>query len=617
MAMGIDQQIQQKVDAYRSDPNKLMARYQQNQQLIDLLALQKLKSEKESAARDMQMKMANSPKTIAEQREEEVLGLTKNELAAQTGKLLQQRQAQQQKNLAQVAQRGIAGQPAPNMARMAGGGIVAFATGGDTLDSKAKRIKAIQDDASLSVDEKKERIQAIIESGTQVPVGTVSSARPRGVMGTIPQGMETSALDVIGDQGGIKSVPVSAQINQQTTGQQPPAGQTTGQQPPAGQTTGQQPPAGQTTGQQPEMPAGGANVNKGDYSLDLGQVKTQVPTLSGDKYKVDYSGIEAEKGLLDLYKGLAAKDSTAAAKSAREEAMGYFGYSPDERAKLDALIQERKDMETARFDPDKMRRERLSAFLRGTANRSGIGSVLAGGSAEADVARGRQETAQYNLMAERQKMLEDQINKSQQIRQSAYGEGSKAADRASREIIAGAEGLGRLTREEAERRRREADAALKVDVAQQKRLSDERANEVKILAQNVDTAVKVDIANMQSETAQQKNSIQHSHNQIMAGITDRRYMQATLADIEKILADITIKTDAAYADRIADIEAGLVPLPEGRTTQDMINALNKEKNATIKAATNDLIKWRGDIVSRIRDSAAGSGTSGFTVTRKP
>jgi len=617
MAMGIDQQIQQKVDAYRSDPNKLMARYQQNQQLIDLLALQKLKSEKESAARDVQMKMANSPKTIAEQREEEVLGLTKNELAAQTGKLLQQRQAQQQKNLAQVAQRGIAGQPAPNMARMAGGGIVAFATGGDTLDSKAKRIKAIQDDASLSVDEKKERIQAIIESGTQVPAGTVSSVRPRGVMGSIPQGMETNALDVIGDQGGIKSVPVSAQINQQTTGQQPPAGQTTGQQPPAGQTTGQQPPAGQTTGQQPEMPAGGANVNKGDYSLDLGQVKTQVPTLSGDKYKVDYSGIEAEKGLLDLYKGLAAKDSTAAAKSAREEAMGYFGYSPDERAKLDALIQERKDMETARFDPDKMRRERLSAFLRGTANRSGIGSVLAGGSAEADVARGRQETAQYNLMAERQKMLEDQINKSQQIRQSAYGEGSKAADRASREIIAGAEGLGRLTREEAERRRREADAALKVDVAEQKRLSDERANEVKILAQNVDTAVKVDIANMQNETAQQKNSIQHSHNQIMAGITDRRYMQATLADIEKILADITIKTDAAYADRIADIEAGLVPLPEGRTTQDMINALNKEKNATIKAATNDLIKWRGDIITRIRDSAAGSGTSGFTVTRKP
>ena len=597
MAMGIDQQIQQKVDAYRSDPNKLMARYQQNQQLIDLLALQKLKSEKESAARDVQMKMANSPKTIAEQREEEVLGLTKNELAAQTGKLLQQRQAQQQKNLAQVAQRGIAGQPAPNMARMAGGGIVAFATGGDTLDSKAKRIKAIQDDASLSVDEKKERIQAIIESGTQVPAGTVSSVRPRGVMGSIPQGMETNALDVIGDQGGIKSVPVSAQINQQTTGQQPPAGQ--------------------TTGQQPEMPAGGANVNKGDYSLDLGQVKTQVPTLSGDKYKVDYSGIEAEKGLLDLYKGLAAKDSTAAAKSAREEAMGYFGYSPDERAKLDALIQERKDMETARFDPDKMRRERLSAFLRGTANRSGIGSVLAGGSAEADVARGRQETAQYNLMAERQKMLEDQINKSQQIRQSAYGEGSKAADRASREIIAGAEGLGRLTREEAERRRREADAALKVDVAEQKRLSDERANEVKILAQNVDTAVKVDIANMQNETAQQKNSIQHSHNQIMAGITDRRYMQATLADIEKILADITIKTDAAYADRIADIEAGLVPLPEGRTTQDMINALNKEKNATIKAATNDLIKWRGDIITRIRDSAAGSGTSGFTVTRKP
>lgn len=38
---------------------------------------------------------------------------------------------------------------------------------------------------------------------TTVPVGTVSSARPRGVMGSIPIGHETNALDVIGDENAL------------------------------------------------------------------------------------------------------------------------------------------------------------------------------------------------------------------------------------------------------------------------------------------------------------------------------------------------------------------------------------------------------------------------------
>ena len=46
MGGGLDQQINEKVDAYRNNPQALQQRYQQNQQLIDLLALQKLKSEK-------------------------------------------------------------------------------------------------------------------------------------------------------------------------------------------------------------------------------------------------------------------------------------------------------------------------------------------------------------------------------------------------------------------------------------------------------------------------------------------------------------------------------------------------------------------------------------------
>ena len=63
MAYGIDDTIQQKVDAYRGNRPRC-SRYAQNRQLIDLLALQKLKSEKDAAARDMQMKMQQQPKLL-------------------------------------------------------------------------------------------------------------------------------------------------------------------------------------------------------------------------------------------------------------------------------------------------------------------------------------------------------------------------------------------------------------------------------------------------------------------------------------------------------------------------------------------------------------------------
>jgi len=146
---GIDQEVQAKMDAYRGNPNALAQKYSQNQQLIDLLALQKLKSEKEAAARDMQMKMGGQQMpTIAESREGEVLDLTKQELAQQATGAMQQQQRQKQQAAKQLVEQtaqggmqggmqapmmsGIAGVPAPNMApkAMATGGIVAFQSGG-------------------------------------------------------------------------------------------------------------------------------------------------------------------------------------------------------------------------------------------------------------------------------------------------------------------------------------------------------------------------------------------------------------------------------------------------------------------------------------------------------
>jgi hypothetical protein len=72
MAYGIGSilgDIDQKADAYRNNPDALAQSYQQNQQLIDLLVLQKLKTDKEAAQRDMQAKMQTPASTIKDQRE--------------------------------------------------------------------------------------------------------------------------------------------------------------------------------------------------------------------------------------------------------------------------------------------------------------------------------------------------------------------------------------------------------------------------------------------------------------------------------------------------------------------------------------------------------------------
>ena len=128
MAMGIDQEIQRRMDAYRGNPQGLQQRYQMSQQLLDLLALQKLKAEKDAVARQMQAQMQQTPGTVAQQMEQEMVGRTKQEMAQQVGGVMQQQARQQQQNMARAAQSGI-GALAPQTARMAGGGIVAFSNG--------------------------------------------------------------------------------------------------------------------------------------------------------------------------------------------------------------------------------------------------------------------------------------------------------------------------------------------------------------------------------------------------------------------------------------------------------------------------------------------------------
>ncbi len=196
--VGIGQEIERKKEAYRGNPQALQKRYQQNKQLVDLLALQQLKSEKETAVRNMQAQMQQNPATIAQQREQELLAMIKQEqgqklgdVAKRTAGTLGQINKRAQQNMQRTAKRGL-----PSMAglqgmgglqgmrgpqrRMAQGGIIGFQEGGGGEISEAQIAESYGNDFLNYVAENPAEIASL---GLMfVPGLGLVSAGARGVM---------------------------------------------------------------------------------------------------------------------------------------------------------------------------------------------------------------------------------------------------------------------------------------------------------------------------------------------------------------------------------------------------------------------------------------------------
>tara|TARA_R110000772_G_scaffold172233_3_gene284098 strand:+ start:28 stop:2061 length:2034 start_codon:yes stop_codon:yes gene_type:complete len=131
--------VNQTADAYRGRIPELQKKYQMTQDLIYLLAMQQLKSEKEASMRSVAMKANVPPETIMAQRDKEVSDLTGAQMKhiAGVGAEAGATQAKQKQQMAQQKMmQGIGG--APNQTQYAaGGGLVSFVNGGQATDSGA------------------------------------------------------------------------------------------------------------------------------------------------------------------------------------------------------------------------------------------------------------------------------------------------------------------------------------------------------------------------------------------------------------------------------------------------------------------------------------------------
>jgi len=175
--LNIDSQVQQRMDQFRGRPQDLMQQYQMSRELIDLLALQKLKSEKDAAARSMMMQMQQNPQTIAAQREAELMGRTQQEVAQQVGGIAQLAEARKRQNL----QRMASGAQPP--VRMAQGGVARFAgPEGSFVDLGKLIAEASAKYGQLSP----ELLRAVIQQESGGNPKATSGAGARGLMQLMP-----------------------------------------------------------------------------------------------------------------------------------------------------------------------------------------------------------------------------------------------------------------------------------------------------------------------------------------------------------------------------------------------------------------------------------------------
>ena len=93
---GLDTQVRNRM---MQNPMQLQQSYKQKGDILDLIALQMIKSEKDQKKKDLALKMQQTPGTIKQQMEKAVMQQTKDDLVKQTAGILGVKNAQRNKDM--------------------------------------------------------------------------------------------------------------------------------------------------------------------------------------------------------------------------------------------------------------------------------------------------------------------------------------------------------------------------------------------------------------------------------------------------------------------------------------------------------------------------------------
>ena len=623
---GMDQQVQNAMMSAKGDPQVLAQRYQQGRSLIDLLAMQKLKSEKDAAARNLQMQMEDQPQTIVEQREEELMGANRSELMAKMGPTLartgQESMPNPQGQPQGPPQQGIAGAaPAGSFAQ---GGIVGYdeERRQQLGDESAAKFDALLDGINGGdSSEVRAKIRFALKSmSPQALIAEVAGSNPAMIqMIQSEAGRQPArpALEELAPEVANRLTESLANIQQPkleeiaTSGRQPvlsdfeKAKQAHGPDflerltskmlsaGPAGEYLPKGGIGSILPNISPVQKAAAAEQPPVDYSMPmdgptqadpnaLAKIKAQLTAPQPEPQpQADPAGIAAvlpqtkkvdpltaamEKAAIDGVN----RDPTAEANAnadrysrANTGVKAKEGEADDQRARYDALYKKLND-------PDKLKRERFRAFAANMGNTGNFGSNMAGGLRGSAAARAGQEKRQMEGLENLKAMLDTDTEGARKSADGLYGAGDTAMARAETgKNQAMASGSAMVNRKVDAQVRTETNAVL----AETNRLNRQNASEYKLSSNLTRVSSQLSDTRELIETAISMDMMQ------LRGKLKDAQEDGDKEEIDKIRQEIIdLRADAAapYAEDIARLTA------EAKRLEKELNG-GESSNAEAKA----------------------------------
>lgn len=452
-SQGLGEMVSRKKDAYQSNPQALQQRYQQSQELVDLLALQQLKSEKEAAARNMQMQMQQNPATIAQQREQEVLGMIKQEqgrklgdVAQRTAGTLGQINKKAQQNVQRTAKQGLPAMGGPRKpAMMAGGGIVAFFEGSEEPVSAVSEEEISEYLSQFKqLDTPRNREMAKKDILTRKAQEARSAARTQALAGKTPgagsrraQRQFVKEYDPTAALGGPPKTEPSAASTKRTI-----------------------PDMGGMGVLAPQLPKVEPDATKPQGLEALPE------SLTAKARTADYAGTTAQREAVQGNFKMLGLDPTKTEESVRKqrleavpEELGLEALSKTKESQLERM----RALQAQQTDPDKLRRERLTAGLLGAAGRGS--TALAGFGAGVFNRRTQQEAAAIKNLTDQFGIENEKLKLELDVAIKGIDSADKAVSALQQEKIGMAKVLEDATRGDFEAADREATRLQDTDEA--------------------------------------------------------------------------------------------------------------------------------------------------------
>ena len=581
VGMGIAQELDQTIDAYRNNPAGLQKAQQLDPSTIKLLALERINREMKAKTNDINMSLNNNPQTIAAKKEGEVLNGVMGVLA--------NNKAKKDANMNKVASTGVADIPASNMLTLAGGGIVGFAGPdgsevGGTLAERIERIRKQIADGDISAEVGEKLIENMTAGDTETS--------------TVATGDE-ALLDIepsrVGDDDTFLNDPANEKRD--------------------------------TAGIKSVMDKFSVDPEK--FKLTPGNLNlpTAAPKqLASKDYQIDQTKNPFMKDLADTAKKDANIDTLAVQNKALEKGQEYMEYTPEEKKRQIERENARKQLFKDQTDPYELRKQGLIQSLinaRGTDS----GTALAAGARAGQTYDAKQDSLQRSMLEKVLSEEEQFDDKSQQIRVKTYDASIKALEIASKEKTSGKRLLGDIALNYDKNVSENATRLLETDKSNIKSINAQRAIEMSAVVANVNNGVKVAVANLEGALTEQKNLITKSYNDAMVNVTDRKAAQDSYVRIKDFLNDSKVKYEKLFTDKLKVFS---MMQPSDRKelfgTEDLEKIkikLQKEQKQAFTTSTlsvqdmlNNLEKRLNVPQSKASASSGAPNTQGFSVLGK-